>query len=111
MIGLQQCSSSGTVHVPTRSGVRASASTRRRPGGGASDRALLLASTEGQEALERSASGRALREVGVRRRAHLPGDGQAHPQKSAVKPWLKQAWSIPPKQDAEEFVWRMEDVL
>jgi hypothetical protein len=46
----------------------------------------------------------------VRRRAHLPRVGPAHSQKSAIKPWLKGQWSIPPKQDAS-FVWRMEDVL
>jgi transposase len=46
----------------------------------------------------------------VRRRAHLQGVGPAHSQKSAIKPWLKGQWSIPPKQDAS-FVWRMEDVL
>jgi hypothetical protein len=42
--------------------------------------------------------------------AHLPRVGAAHYEKSAIKPWLKGQWSIPPKQDAE-FVWRMEDVL
>jgi hypothetical protein len=46
----------------------------------------------------------------VRRRAHLRGVGPAHSQKSAIKPWLKGQWSIPPKQDAS-FVWRMEDIL
>ena len=46
----------------------------------------------------------------MRRRAHLPRVGPAHSQKSAIKPWLKGQWSIPPKQDAS-FVWRMEDVL
>ena len=44
------------------------------------------------------------------RRAHLQGVGPAHSQKSAIKPWLKGQWSIPPKQDGS-FVWRMEDVL
>jgi len=46
----------------------------------------------------------------VRRRAHLQGVGPTHSEKSAIKPWLKGRWSIPPKQDAS-FVWRMEDVL
>ena len=46
----------------------------------------------------------------MRRRAHLPRARQAHSEKSAIKPWLKGQWSIPPKQDAS-FVWRMEDVL
>ena len=46
----------------------------------------------------------------MRRRAYLQGVGPAHSQKSALKPWLKGQWSIPPKQDAS-FVWRMEDVL
>ena len=49
-------------------------------------------------------------ELGVCRRAHLPRARKAHSQKSAIKPWLKGRWSIPPKQDAS-FVWRMEDVL
>jgi hypothetical protein len=43
-------------------------------------------------------------------RAHLSRVGSAHSQKSALKPWLKGQWSIPPKQDAS-FVWRMEDIL
>jgi hypothetical protein len=46
----------------------------------------------------------------VRRRAHLPRVGGAHPEKSAIKPWLNGQWSIPPKHDAE-FVRLMEDVL
>lgn len=48
----------------------------------------------------------------MRRGAHLPRVGPAHPQKSAIKPWLSGQWSIPPEQDAE-FVWRasLKDVL
>src|SRR5215212_3501693 len=78
--------------------------------GGASDRSGLLGASEGQKALERASSGRAFRGAGVRRRAHLQGVGPAHSQKSAIKPWLKGQWSIPPKQDGS-FVWRMEDIL
>src|SRR5215208_1071129 len=78
--------------------------------GGASDRSGLLRASQGQKALERASSGRAFRSAGVCRRAHLQGVGPAHSQKSAIKPWLKGQWSIPPKQDAS-FVWRMEDVL
>jgi DDE superfamily endonuclease/Winged helix-turn helix len=78
--------------------------------GGASDRSGLLGASERQKALERASSGRAFRSAGVRRRAHLPRACKAHSQKSAIKPWLKGQWSIPPKQDAS-FVWRMEDVL
>ena len=44
------------------------------------------------------------------RGAYLPRACKAHSEKSAIKPWLKGQWSIPPKQDAS-FVWRMEDVL
>jgi hypothetical protein len=78
--------------------------------GGASDRAGLLRTAQGQKALERSPSGRSFRQVGVRRGANLSGVGPAHSQKSDLKPWLSGEWSIPPKQNAE-FVWRMEDVL
>ena len=78
--------------------------------GGASDRSGLLGASEGEETLECASSGRAFRGAGERRRAHLPRVGPAHSQKSAIKPWLKGQWSIPPKQDAS-FVWRMEDVL
>ena len=78
--------------------------------GGASDRSGLLGASERQKALERASSGRAFRSAGVRRRAHLPRACKAHSQKSAIKPWLKGQWSIPPKQDGS-FVWRMEDVL
>src|SRR5215210_399643 len=94
---------------PSRSTANQAAEARWLPGG-ASDRARLLGASEGEEALERASSGRAFREPGVHPRAHLPGVGPAHPQKSAIKPWLSGRWSIPPKQDAE-FVWRMEDVL
>jgi hypothetical protein len=31
-------------------------------------------------------------------------------KKNEIKPWLKEEWCIPPKQNAE-FVWHMEDVL
>ena len=79
--------------------------------GGPSDRSGLLGASEGQKALERASSGRAFRGAEVRRRAYLQGVGPAHSQKSALKPWLKGQWSIPPKQDASSFVWRMEDVL
>src|ERR671911_1609763 len=78
--------------------------------GGPSDRSGLLGASQGQKALERKAFGRAFRGAGVRPRAHLPRVGSAHSQKSAIKPWLKGQWSIPPKQDAS-FVWRMEDIL
>lgn len=48
----------------------------------------------------------------MRRGAYLTRVGEAYSQKSAIKPWLKGQWSIPPKQNAE-FVWRasLEDVL
>src|SRR5215208_5169075 len=78
--------------------------------GGPPDRSGLLGASEGQKALERTSSGRAFRSAGVCRRAHLPRACKAHSQKSAIKPWLKGQWSIPPKQDAA-FCWRMEDVL
>src|SRR5215208_5071288 len=78
--------------------------------GGPSDRSGLLGASQGQKALERASSGRAFRSAGVLRRAHLPRACKAHSQKSAIKPWLKGQWSIPPKQDAS-FVWRMEDIL
>ena len=44
------------------------------------------------------------------RGAHLPRACKAHSQKSAIKPWLKGQWAIPPKQDAS-FCWHIEDVL
>src|SRR5215210_6887599 len=72
--------------------------------GGASDRSDLLGASEGEEALECASSGQAFRGAGVRRRAHLPRVGPAHSEKSAIKPWLKGQWSIPPKQDAS-FLW------
>ena len=31
-------------------------------------------------------------------------------QENELKPWLKEEWCIPPKQNSE-FVYRMEDVL
>lgn len=46
----------------------------------------------------------------MRRGTGFAGVGEAHFAKSQIKPWLKEQWSIPPKQNAE-FVWRMEDVL
>src|SRR5215213_8058390 len=64
----------------------------------------------GDKPLDGRTGARAFRSAGVCRRAHLQGVGPAHSQKSAIKPWLKGQWSIPPKQDAS-FVWRMEDVL
>ncbi|HEY7908288.1 MAG TPA: IS630 family transposase [Thermomicrobiales bacterium] len=43
-------------------------------------------------------------------RDRLARAGAAHFEKSALKPWLKQCWCIPPKQNAA-FVACMEDVL
>jgi hypothetical protein len=46
----------------------------------------------------------------VRHGTHFAGVGAGRFEKSQIKPWLSDQWSIPPKQSAE-FVWRMEDVL
>ena len=40
----------------------------------------------------------------------MPGDGAPGAQKNRLKPWLKDCWCIPPKEDAG-FVAAMEDVL
>lgn len=40
----------------------------------------------------------------------MPGDGAPGSEKNRLKPWLKDCWRIPPKEDAS-FVAAMEDVL
>ena len=40
----------------------------------------------------------------------MPGDGAPGARKNSIKPWLKDCWRIPPKEDAG-FVAAMEDVL
>ena len=48
---------------------------------------------------------------GVRDRGrHQPRDGSRDAKKNDLKPWLKECWCIPPKENAE-FVCAMEDVL
>jgi hypothetical protein len=73
---------------PSRSAAH-QAQQARRFAGGAPDRARLLGASQGQKALERSASRAAVRGAGVRRGFHLQGVGQAYSQKSALKPWLE----------------------
>jgi hypothetical protein len=54
-------------------------------------------------------AGAAVGRVGGRR-VDRPGDRLPHASKNAIKPWLKQQWVIPPRQNAA-FVANMEDVL
>src|SRR5262249_3305672 len=85
------------------------AAEARRRGRGEADRPGLLGPARGPGVLDDAIAGRPGRRTGGRR-LHRRGDRPHRPEKTALKPWLREQWVIPPKADAA-FVAAMEDVL
>ena len=75
----------------------------------ASDRVGVQPGSGRSQSVDRAIVGGSHGGLGVRGR-RLQRHRGADAKKNELKPWLKKAWCIPPKANAE-FVWKMEDVL